>query len=252
MAAGSAAAPAPASGNDLDFSSLHEKFDQSAGNGGPANSDLAFSTDANPFASVTSEWKTDDVWVFEFDALLFPSNTVCVHFWVGGLLGENGVGTTATDRNEVFNAFDDANNTAGAAGAFAGFDNAWGEVPPERGTKDRASSAPDGFGELDEADEKERATPRRTKSGKDGEKHRSNRRPRPKPGAEDSAEGLETSVDEINISEGDRKPRREGEKRPAGKSSGDRRRRPKESESEERSTPRRNRSNRESRTTEPS
>ena len=58
--AAGAVAPSTAGGttlnaSDLDFTSFDDNFDQ--GKKSPVNPDLAFSTAANPFASVTSELK---------------------------------------------------------------------------------------------------------------------------------------------------------------------------------------------------
>ena len=168
------------------------------------------------------------------DAFLLPD-----YFRSSGDNGENG-SANVVDGNEIFGAFDDASNISGA-NAFANFDNAWGEVPAD------STAKADGF-------EEGRSTPRRSRSGKEGEKHR--RKPRRRSGgAENSAEGIEVSVDDIHISDqgdkegSERRSRREDDKRPSAKGTSERRRRPKEGEGEERSTPRRNRSHRESRTT---
>ena len=243
-------------------SSFHDQFEKNADQSKGVNQDLAFSTAANPFATVTSECEDDDV--IPGSPLLCGLNLSFLHDWVrpAGETGNSGAATAAVgDGNDIFGAFDNAgNNTPSTASAFANFDTAWGEVAPEKA--DRSQSAPDdAFGKFDATNtDKERSPPRRAASGKGekGDKQRA-RRPRRKSantGADSSGatEGLDGSFNEMNVSNPDnegRKPRRErgeGEKRQAQArpSGSERRRRPKEGEEGEKTAPRRNRSGRDS------
>ena len=259
-AAGAAAADTSqqqtATAADLDFTSFHEQFesnDQSA-----ANPELAFSTTSNPFASVTSECDVSNA--IQESPVFCGLNLSFLQDWIlpTGESGENN--GTANVGTDIFEAFDnDDNATPSAANAFANFDTPWGETEPEQGA--RSQSEGDFAAIFDPDAEKDRSPLRRAVSGKEksDSKHRT-RKPRRKSGntGGDSSggEGLNDSFSEMNVSNPEnhgeqRKPRREpkeGDKRPAGtrSSGGERRRRPKEPGEEEKSTPRRNRSSRES------
>lgn len=218
---------------DAEFTAFNEQFD-SADQSKIVNHENDFSTDANPFAGVTSE--TGDTKV-----------------------------AAAGDGSDAFRVFDNGgNNTPGTDNAFADFDGEWGDVGPDKNV--RSQSVPsDSFSKFDpttdgaSANRSDRSPPRRvassSKSGEKGEKSRA-RKPRRKStststdtsGTVAVTEGLDGSFSEMNVSNPDsdgRKPRREraeGDKRQVQRKSSGKARRPKEGEEGEKSAPRRNRS----------
>lgn len=246
---------------EMEFSSLNKQFDSNADQQQGVNQDEAFSTNANPFATVTSECEDD---VLPGSPLLCGLNLSFLHDWIGPA-GETGGDVAANSGDGIFDAFENAgNNTPSTATAFAAdFGGAeWGEVEPEK--TDRSQSAPDeAFAKFDSAGaerSEDRSPPRRAASGKTEKEKQRSRRPRRKSATtgEESADGLDTSFSGMHVDGDGRKPRRDRSggkerERSGGKerelhsrnSGGERRRRPKEGEDGEKGTPRRNRSSRE-------
>ena len=243
--------------SEMEFSNFDEQFDKNANQQQGVNQDEAFSTNANPFATVTSECEDDDV--LPGSPLLCGLNLSFLHDWIRPA-GESGGDGAA------FDAFENSgNNTPSTATAFAAdFGGAeWGEVEPDKA--DRSQSAPDdAFAKFDSAGaerSEERSPPRRATSGKTDKDKQRSRRPRRTSATtgEESADGLDASFSGMHVDGETRKPRRDrsggkDRSRSGGKerevharnSGTERQRRPKEGEEGEKGTPRRNRSSRES------
>ena len=246
----------------MEFSTLNREFDKNADQQQGVNQDEAFSTNANPFATVTSECEGEDT--LRGSPLLCGLNLSFLHHWFDPA-GESGGDGVVNSGDGIFDAFENTgNSTPSTATAFAAdFGGAeWGDVEPEKASR---SQSDDAFATFDSAGAErsgERSPPRRAASGKtEKEKHRS-RRPRRKSATtgEESGDALDTSFSGMHVDGEGRKPRRDRSggkerERSGGKerelhsktsSGGERRRRPKEGEEGDKGTPRRNRSSRES------
>ena len=195
---------------DADFSpSFNEHFDKKSkgAKGGEINQDAAFSTTSNPFATVSGEFviESDDDDVPRSPLLCgLNCSFLQYHGWFHSAVGKGG--DKASIGNDIFEVFDSAgNNTPSTANAFSNFDKDWCEAPDQ--TTERSQSVQEeAFAEFDPAtkDDTERSPPRRSSSSR-GDKRRS-RKPRRKSAnssSAPSAEGLDGSFNEMNLSNSD-------------------------------------------------